>query len=76
MPVVDPRANSSLPDNNKKAITDLSRNLPEMIRSHCDSKVKSELQVVLDGLDNLKDLFNGLEKTNIELLKWHFIKKE
>ena len=57
-------------NNNKKAITDLSRNLPDMIRSQVDLKIKEEMDKMTVETDTLKELFNGIEKNVIELLKW------
>ena len=57
-------------ENCGKAIVALSDSLPGMVRSQIDQKVSEDLEKVVLELDRLKDLFNGLEKTNIDLLKW------
>ena len=49
---------------------DLSKNLPGMIRSEVDTRVQADLDNVMVELERLREFFNGLEKTNIDLLKW------
>ena len=54
----------------RQEILDLLEKLPEMVKQQVALKLDDEVASLKQQFESLKEYYSGLEKTNIELLKW------
>ena len=68
----DPRKRDSKQNNDStlKGVAKTLEELPDLVRRSVALRVETDVKSVSDQLASLKEYFDGLEKTNIALLKW------